>query len=591
MRNEASRKEFGFVLLVGGLGTLGIFSGVLDHTFVSFDDPDYVLGNEWIRGGLSFEGIVWAFTSLNSGISYWHPLTWISHQIDCEFFGLNAACHKVTSVSLHFLNSCLLYRLLRRLRFSVASTIAVSCLFAWHPLHVESVVWVSERKDVLSTVFAFATFHAYLSFVSRRTVYRYLTVLFLFGCAVMSKPMVVTLPVILILVDVWPLGRLSGREPRAVAWRRLIREKLPLICMSAAVSVLTVIAQDDLGIVRSSEEISMAYRIANALESYLIYFLKLGFPFGLAAFYPYPSEFSAVSVLIGLSFFVGMSALAYKSCKNHAHIAFGWVWYLVSSLPVIGLIQVGGQARADRYTYVPLVGLMLILFGGMNGWNKRLRRVVCIVGVSGFLIFLIPLTVRQVRFWKDSETLYRRAIIVAPTSAKMRLALLSTLDRGGQDKEVLTHLNKAIRAAPDSARVHTVAAVIHRLGGRLELEIVHLRKSLFWDPDQPDLLRRLAYLLSAHPDPTVRRPREAVRLARTAFLSGRGNRQEILDTWAIAEAQAGNFSVATRLSRRAIEMNPIEISLTLLNRLRLFEEQQVFVDPNLAPRNSPLASE
>ena len=403
--------------------------------------------------------------------------------------------------------------------------------------------------------------------------------------------MVVTLPVILILVDVWPLGRLSGREPRAVAWRRLIREKLPLICMSAAVSVLTVIAQDDLGIVRSSEEISMAYRIANALESYLIYFLKLGFPFGLAAFYPYPSEFSAVSVLIGLSFFVGMSALAYKSCKNHAHIAFGWVWYLVSSLPVIGLIQVGGQARADRYTYVPLVGLMLILFGGMNGWNKRLRRVVCIVGVSGFLIFLIPLTVRQVRFWKDSETLYRRAIIVAPTSAKMRLALLSTLDRGGQDKEVLTHLNKAIRAAPDSARVHTVAAVIHRLGGRLELEIVHLRKSLFWDPDQPDLLRRLAYLLSAHPDPTVRRPREAVRLARTAFLSGRGNRQEILDTWAIAEAQAGNFSVATRLSRRAIEMNPIEISLTLLNRLRLFEEQQVFVDPNLAPRNSPLASE
>ena len=487
------------------LGVLILYARVLRQDFVDYDDGAYVLNNLMVTSGLSWEGVWLAMTSLHAGTSYWHPLTWVSHQIDCEFFGLEAGWHKLTNVVLHSYNSLLFYELGRRLRLSSVGAALAAAWFAWHPLHVESVAWISERKDVLSAFFALLTIHLYLNYVRLPSWRLYGWVLIGFACALMSKPMVVTLPVLLLLMDFWPLRRLGWRISAGVMARGVLGEKVPLLLMSGVVGVVTFLAQRDLGIVPNADELPWAYRFANALQSYAIYPVKLIVPTSLAVRYPYPESFSPWWVVGSLSLFVGMSAVSIWCCRRRPWVLFAWAWYVIVLLPVIGLIQSGPQARADRYTYLPFLGALI----AMAWWLDRVRPPWLRVGawsiaLVGMLAFL-PFTLWQVACWESSETLFRRAIAVTGDNAAMHLALGRVLDWDDEAGEAKVHLRRAAGLDSTSAEIYRTLASFYRARRDLEREMIYLRKSLYWDSSQSALLNRLAHVLATHPEARVRR--------------------------------------------------------------------------------------
>ena len=454
---ERMRRIVGVVILLGV--SCWIYGLIFGHSFVRYDDMTYVVGNGQIRKGVTWEGFLWAFSSLNANTSYWDPLTWLSHQLDCSAFGLNAGWHKLTNVVFHLYNTILIYGLLRRFpKSKPLACAAVAGLFAWHPLHVESVVWVSERKDVLSTFFVLLALHFYFIYVNRRSWKRYVVVLVCFACALMSKPMAVTLPALMLVLDFWPLRRWVGDGKMGNKWVaiwRLVREKLPFFVISGVVSMATVIAQSDLGIVPTTDELSVAYRISNALQSWFVYIAKMFVPTGLAVYYPYPDGFSYWGVLGTLVFFVGMSVWAAGSWRRRPYITFGWAWYVITLLPMIGLIQTSSQARADRYTYLALTGIFVWIVWGLDEWVRWRRRWV-FGGLAGVgLVVFLPLTGRQVDYWKDTETLYRRAVGVVENSAVMHRNLGNALDWSLDGEEALYHLRRAVAIDPDRERAYT----------------------------------------------------------------------------------------------------------------------------------------
>ena len=471
---------------------ISLFSGVLSHSFVAYDDVDYVVRNVNIRRGLSFDGIEWAFGSLNAGTSYWHPLTWISHQFDWALFGEHYGWHKLTSVLLHLYCSLLLLGMLRRLCHPWPVCVGVAILFACHPLHIESVVWISERKDVLCAFFSFLAFHSYLDFRETRNGANYARLCFWFSCALMSKPMAVSLPMILLLIDFWMvrLDELRGGK-EGVAVMRLIREKVPLFCLSLVVGVITLRAQSQLGIVPNLEELSLAPRIANALESYLIYVQKTLLPFDLAIGYPYPETFSPWRVIAAIVFFVGMSAWSIRSWRSNLIVPFCWGWYVITLLPVIGLIQTSEQARADRYAYLALLGILLLLVSALyRCWSRDYRWLANGAMILGVLVSLV-VSWRQIGYWKNSETLFRRAIQVSERNAMMHVALANSLDWERSGQEALSHLKTAMEISSDCFEAYEALAQYHRFVGESELEHVCLRKALYWGATSPWLKVRL----------------------------------------------------------------------------------------------------
>ncbi len=578
--------EFLIVAPALSILTLGIYAGVLSHSFVAFDDLDYVVNNEWVRTGLSIENLSWAFSSLNANVSYWHPLTWLSHQIDCELFGSNAGSHKLVSALIHSINASLLYLFFRRLQFSTWTCLVITGLFAWHPLRVESVAWVSERKDLLCSLFTLITFHAYFNYTERPSAWRMLVVFVSFVSALMSKPMAVTIPALLILLDFWPLRRMKFGSRFQDLLQIIFIEKLPLLTLSIAISILTVIAQNSLGIVANTIDIPVAYRLANALASLWIYLLDFAYPVKLVAFYPYPNDFSLWPVLLSLTAFVLVTAVAIKFRSRFPHLFVGWIWYVLTLLPVIGLIQVGDQARADRYTYLSNVGILLPIAGSLTWLHcVRPRLISVFIGLLG--TFMITITLQQIGYWKNSQTLFRRVLEHRPNSTMIRLGMIATLDRETQQDEVFHHLHRALQNEPESPHLHRVAASLYRHIGKIEAELIHLRKSLYWDPTQPTLQRRLAYILSAHPDPAIRRPNEAVSLAEAAHSNAKGASRESFDTWAIAEASRGHFSAARDLASRATQGSSAEVPTGMLHRLKLFDSSRPYIDYQLPARTHP----
>lgn len=443
-----------FVALALAAVTLAVYSQVITHQFINFDDDAYIWNNPMVTDGLSAKGIAWAFTTFHS--ANWHPLTWLSHMLDSQLFGLNAGGHLAVSALIHTANTLLLFLFLNRATKSRWPSAIVAALFALHPLHVESIAWAAERKDTLSTFFGLLCLLAYARYVERPSRQKYALVLVWLALGLMAKPMLVSWPFILLLLDYWPFRRLEWRpidgiKGFAKAWLPLLREKLPLFGVVAVSMVVTYRAQVQGGAVSGLVNESLSWRLANSVVSYAKYLLLTFWPEGLAMYYPSPAQiavwqWSGALVLLGL-----ITVLALRSARVRPYLICGWLWFLGTLVPVIGLVRVGGQAMADRYTYIPSIGLFIALVFGLadlaNTW--RLGRVSVATASAVTILVLASLTTLQASRWRDSETLYRYVLSVTSDNAVVENNLGSALGQRGKHAEALSHFAEALRIRPN----------------------------------------------------------------------------------------------------------------------------------------------
>jgi tetratricopeptide (TPR) repeat protein len=421
--------SFGLLVAV-----LAMYGQVRSHAFVSFDDPIYVTENPQVRSGLTWSGLVWAFTTFHG--SNWFPLTWLSHMLDCQLFGLDSGWHHLTNVWLHALSTLVLFAVLRRMTGARWRSGMVALLFAVHPLHVESVAWLAERKDVLSALFWMLTLWAYAGYAARPGRARYALAFFLFCLGLMAKQMLVTLPVVLLLLDLWPLGR--GVR---------ILEKLPFFAASLASSMVAYISHQTGEAVASFEMVPLAIRFENALITYAVYVLQSFWPSHLAVFYPYSLQSLVVPAIFAGVALCAVTLLVVLAFPRRPYLAVGWFWYVVTLAPVIGLIQTGSQSRADRYTYIPTIGLSLALVWEiaerLQPWPRF--RVALAAAVTAACL---TLTWLQVQYWRDDISLYQHAVAVVPDNYLAYFNLASALDAQGKTDEAIAQLREAVRVRP-----------------------------------------------------------------------------------------------------------------------------------------------
>ena len=437
-----------------------IYWQVKSFDFISLDDVNYVIGNQSIKHGINLESVKWAFSSVGYA-GNWHPITWISHALDIQFFGINPGMHHVTNVIFHILNAVLLFIILEKMTGTIWKSAAVAALFAIHPLHVESVAWISERKDVLSTFFWMLTMLSYSWYAEHRTAGRYVIVVICYVFGLMSKPMLVTLPFVLLLLDFWPLKRpeLIGTEMRDdsrldIRWSGmlpLLIEKIPLFLLAGAASYLTVLAQISSGAIRTFDLIPLNIRIENSFNSYISYLGKMLFPLHLAVFYPYPMIFSPLLLFVCLLLLILVTLLVIIFTRRFPYLLVGWLWYLGTLVPVIGIVQAGSQSMADRYTYIPLVGIFLMIVWGLGDvfakWHYReyFQKILTTI----VFIILIITSWLQVSFWKNDETLFRHALAITENNYVAHGILGDVfLNRGNIDRAILEYL-EAIRINPN----------------------------------------------------------------------------------------------------------------------------------------------
>lgn len=472
-----------------------VYAQVRQFGFVTWDDPQYVSENAPVLGGLGWESIRWAFTTTHAG--FWLPLTWLSLMLDVDVWGPGAAGHHVTNVVLHVANTLLLFGLLQRATGSSGRSAFVAALFAVHPLHVESVAWVTERKDVLSTFFGMLALWAYVGYAKHPSVMRYLPVVGAFALGLMAKPMVVTLPFLLLLMDVWPLGRLQPTKPaqgRSVTaavpgqfsiLMRVLLEKVPLLLVAILSSVVTYGAQKGAGAVSVLEALPLGDRIQNALVSYVAYLAKMFWPAKLAGLYPYHS-LSPALVFGSAILLVGITTSVIVAAKRYPYLLVGWLWYLGALLPVIGLIQVGIQARADRFTYIPLIGpFMMVAWGASDlavHWPRR-REVLNTAAIA--VVLACTVTARaQAGYWRDSLTFWQHTVDVTTDNARAHGNLGLLLVDLGRPSEAIVHYTEAIRISPELADVHSNLGNALAGQGKTADAVSHYREALRIDPNQ-----------------------------------------------------------------------------------------------------------
>lgn len=481
------------IILLLIVGTFAVFAQVYNHDFIQLDDREYVKDNPHLQGGLTPANIAWAFT--NTGWSAnWHPVTWLSHMLDVQLFGMNAGRHHLMSVLLHILNSVLLFLVLVRMTKSTWKSAFVAALFAIHPVHVESVAWAAERKDVLSTLFWFFTMYAYTAYTEKPTGLRYALTLGAFTLGILAKPMLVTLPIVLLLLDYWPLGRVRKAGQKAQdgtpmkSWRELAAEKIPFFAIAVLMSVKTYIVQHNTGAVGALDHLPFPYRLCNAILAYVSYIGKMFWPRPLAVFYPHPATklFEQPLMLGWIGALILLAAITFlvaKNARRRPYMAMGWLWYVGTLIPVIGLVQVGSQGSADRYTYVPLIGLFVMLSWGIpdllaarlataKGKTAAQPDFRFILGVPAALVLAVclVLTYQQVGYWKNSVTIFEHAVTTVPTShlawADLGVELESQhMTDKGKDP---TLLDRAIDCYEKSLAVNpTQAATQNNLGHAL----------------------------------------------------------------------------------------------------------------------------
>ena len=490
-----NKRHFYIICLFLVVATLAVYWQVLDNDFVHYDDNDYITENLRVQKGVTFDNLTWAFAS--SHATNWHPLTWISHMFDCQLYGLNPKGHHLTSLLFHVANTLLLLLIFVRMTGALWQSSLVAALFALHPLHVESVAWVAERKDVLSTFFMMLTLWAYLLYVKKGKVWRYLLVVLFFVFGLMSKPMLVTLPFVLLMLDFWPLGRLCHiRDTRNEVTGqhtderpnifRLVWEKVPFFALAVGSSIVTFIVQERGGAVKLLEMYSIQTRIVNANVAYIEYIVNMVWPVKLAVLYPHPGNSLPVwkGVVTGLVM-VLITVLVIRKARKIPYLAVGWFWYIVTLIPVIGIVQVGSQAMADRYTYITLIGLFVIIAWGANDLlSKWLRRKIWLGTLAAIILpVLIVLTWKQVQYWEDSITLYKHTLKHTSNNVHIHNNLGNVLKKRGRTEEAIKHYLQALRLKPDYANAHYNLGIAYADSGMHEEAIDKYKQVIRIDPD------------------------------------------------------------------------------------------------------------
>ena len=586
MNKIPGKYQLGGVYLLLAAVSFVVYAQVLYCEFIDLDDNVYVTENQYVKSGLTFQSIRWAFAAPRA--AFWHPLTMLSHMLDCEMFGLNSAGHHLTSLLLHIANTLLLFWVLKDMTGAVWKSAFVAALFALHPLHVESVAWVSERKDVLSTLFWILTMAGYVRYVRRSSVGWYLTTLVLFTLGLMAKPMLVTLPFVLLLLDYWPLERLQTQDSRLKTQvTRLLLEKVPFFILSAVFSIVAFFAQQGVGSLVSTQTFPLRMRIGIVTVSYVRYIWKTIWPSGLAVLYPHPGgDLPIWQAVVAVLLLLAVSILVIRLGIHRRYLIVGWLWYLGTLVPVIGFVQVGSHAFADRYTYVPLTGLFIIVAWGIEeflaGW--RWQRIILGVSASAIIIVLSVCTYFQLSYWRSGTALfehalkagsndsrvyynlgsalhsqgrlnealscYRKALRLKPDMPDIHYNIAASLQSQGRLDEAMSHYHDAIKLKPDYTEAHVNLGILLQGRGRIDEAVSHYNRALQINPDSAEAHYNLGYVLSSQGrfDEAVKHYREALRV-RPNFIEAHSNIGFILGS-------QGKFDEAISHFREVLRLKP-----------------------------------
>jgi protein O-mannosyl-transferase len=466
--------------LVIAVLTISLYSPVLHYGFINYDDDDYVTRNANVQKGVNWQTLRWAVMSTEQ--ANWHPLTWLSHALDCEFFGMDGGAHHGSNVVLHTVDSALLFLALRRMTGAHWRSLLAAILFAVHPVNVETVAWIAERKSLLSTFFFLLALAAYYGYTRSPGVMRYLSTAFVFACGLAAKPMVISFPCLLLVLDFWPLARFKTTH-----WRQLIAEKIPLMGLALASAVVTIYAQSAGGALRSLQRFSFDVRLKNAIYSYAVYLKNLFWPAGLALPYPHPGNTLTVGrVALSLLLLVIVSLMAWHGREKQPYLLTGWLWFLGTLVPVIGLVQVGRQGMADRYLYLPMIGVALMVVWSAADLARQ-RRIGVIPRVAMALAVLVVLCWRswvQIGYWRSNEELWTHTLAVTMDNAVAEDQLGMALLVSGRQPEALDHFRYAARIDPTDSTSRLNLGALYGQSGNQLAAIPEYLAALEWTTDK-----------------------------------------------------------------------------------------------------------
>jgi len=548
-----------------------VFGQTLGHDFVNFDDDRYVYENPEVSRGLTLGGFKWVLT--HSHASLWHPLTTLSHMADCQIYGLKAGGHHFTNVALHNIGAVLLFLVFRAMTGCIWRSAFVAAIFAVHPVRVESVAWIAERKDVLSGVFFMLTLGAYLRYVRAPNISRYVTMSIFLACGLMSKATFVTVPLVLLLLDYWPLQRANDFR----AWRRMIIEKIPLFALSAAASVATMFAQTVT--MASLEQLPLFPRLKNAAVSLIAYIQQMFWPTDLAVFYPHPHDQLNIWIVVAAAvLIIAITVVAILVRQKHPAVFVGWFWYLLLLVPVLGIVQVGLQARADRFTYLPHIGMTMLLTWTCANLTQQWRnRQVVLTSVATCAIAVsIILAYQQTTYWCDSISLWEHALAVTPNNQTAHQNLAAALWTKGRIAEshqhsraaAIAHARTTLRDYSYDVPTHNDLGVLLVQNGDVRAGIEQWEISLQIDPNDGNALNNLAWVLATYPADAIRDGKLAVELAVKATTLPSGDAPIVLRTLAAAYAESGDFSKAIDTAQHAADLATAQNNTSLLATLR-----------------------